>query len=61
MVLTRAMTVDQNMPIVPHTRGAVNGFAWADKGVGYSLVGPAAPDVLHSIADSVRDQVKRGI
>jgi anti-sigma factor RsiW len=61
VVLTRAMTVDQNMPMVPHTRGAVNGFAWADKGVGYSLVGPAAPDVLHSIADSVRDQVKRGI
>ena len=61
VVLTRAMTVDQNMPMVPHTRGAVNGFAWADNGVGYSLVGPAAPDVLHSLADSVRDQVKRGI
>jgi anti-sigma factor RsiW len=61
VVLTRAMTVDQNKPMVPHTSGAVNGFAWADNGVGYSLVGPAAPDVLHSIADSVRDQVKRGI
>jgi len=61
VVLTRAMTVDQNMPMVPHARGAVNGFAWADNGVGYSLVGPAAPDVLHSIADTVRDQVKRGI
>ena len=61
VVLTRAMTVDQNKPMVPHTSGAVNGFAWADNGLGYSLVGPAAPDVLHSIADSVRDQVKRGI
>jgi anti-sigma factor RsiW len=61
VVLTRAMTVDQNKPMVPHTSGAVNGFAWADNGVGYSLVGPAAPEVLHSIADTVRDQVKRGI
>jgi anti-sigma factor RsiW len=61
VVLTRAMTVDQNMPMVAHARGAVNGFAWADNGVGYSLVGPAAPDVLHSIANTVRDQVKRGI
>jgi anti-sigma factor RsiW len=61
VVLTRAMTVDQNKPMVPHSHGAVNGFAWADNGLGYSLVGPAAPDVLHSIADSVRDQVKRGI
>jgi anti-sigma factor RsiW len=61
VVLTRAMTVDQNKPMVPHTGGGVNGFAWADDGLGYSLVGPAAHDVLHSIADSVRDQVKRGI
>jgi anti-sigma factor RsiW len=61
VVLTRAMTVDQNKPMVPHTSGAVNGFAWADNGVVYSLVGPAAPDVLHSVADSMRDQVKRGI
>jgi anti-sigma factor RsiW len=61
VVLTRAMTVDQNKPMVPHTGGGVNGFAWADDGLGYSLVGPAAPDVLHPIADSVRDQVKRGI
>ncbi len=61
VVLTRAMTVDRNMPMVPHVRGAVNGFAWADKGVGYGLVGPAEPDVLHSIADSLRDQVKHGI
>ncbi len=33
---------------------AMNGFAWADKGNGCSLVGLAGTDVLHPLADEVR-------
>ncbi len=35
-------------------RHAMDGFAWADKGIGRSLVGPAGTDVLHPLADEVR-------
>src|SRR5262245_21880323 len=47
VVLTRPMTsADQNAPMTPQSRGDVGGFAWADDGVGYSLVGQAAPESL---------------
>ncbi|MVT70941.1 hypothetical protein GPL21_38495 [Bradyrhizobium pachyrhizi] len=36
------------------SRHAMDGFAWADKGIGRSLVGPAGTDVLHPLADEVR-------
>jgi anti-sigma factor RsiW len=61
VVLTRAMAVDQNMPMAPHSRGAVSSFVWADKGIGYSIVGPEAPDVLQPIASEVRRQVNQGV
>ena len=52
------MEIDQSAPMAPHSRGAVTGFTWADKGMGYSLVGPAAPEILHPLADQVRRQAK---
>lgn len=61
VMLARPMAVDQNAPMAPHARGPVNGFSWAANGLGYSLVGPAAPDLLHPIADEVRRQVSREI
>ena len=40
VVLTRPMSsADQNAPMTPQSQGDVGGFAWADDGVGYSLVG----------------------
>ena len=60
VVVTRAMAVDRNMPMAPHSRGAVNSFAWADKGIGYSIAGPEAPDALQPIASEVRRQVNQG-
>lgn len=61
VMLARPMKADQNAPMTPHEDGAVSGFAWADKGLGYSLVGPTAPETLHPLADEVRRQLARQI
>lgn len=62
VMLARVMQgADQNAPMRPHGSGPINGFAWADQGLGYSLVGPAAPDTLHPIANDVRRQLSRNI
>ncbi|MET0221483.1 MAG: anti-sigma factor [Tardiphaga sp.] len=59
VMLARVMKdVDRNAPMRPHIQGAVSGFAWADDGLGYSLVGPAQADKLHPIADEVRRQMQ---
>jgi anti-sigma factor RsiW len=39
-----------------HSYGTTNGFTWASKGTGFSLVGPVSTDLLHPIADEVRRQ-----
>ncbi|OAF13335.1 hypothetical protein AYJ54_44170 [Bradyrhizobium centrolobii] len=57
VVLIRAMSsADQNAPMTPQSQGDVGGFAWADDGLGYSLMGRAAPESLRPIADEVRRQ-----
>ncbi|MGH6713758.1 MAG: anti-sigma factor family protein [Bradyrhizobium sp.] len=58
VVLTRPMRSDQNAPMAPHAQGNVAGFAWADGGMGYSLVGQAAADALKPIANEVRRQAR---
>lgn len=57
VILTRPMATDHNTPMSPHSEGNLNGYAWADKGLGYSLIGEAASAVLHPIADEVRRQI----
>ncbi|XUM24674.1 anti-sigma factor family protein [Bradyrhizobium oligotrophicum S58] len=61
VMLARRMAVDQNMPMARQTNGTLNGYSWADKGLGFSLVGPASPERLHPLADDVRKQTSRGI
>ncbi len=51
VVLARPMHEDQNAPMAPHSGDGVSGFAWAVDGLGYSLVGPPAPDALKPIAN----------
>lgn len=59
VMLARVMQgADQNAPMTPHGSGAINGFAWADDGLGYSLVGPAQADRLHPVADEIRRQMR---
>ena len=41
----------------PHADGQVSGFAWADRGLGYSLVSAAGVPNLHPLADEIRRQV----
>lgn len=58
VMLARPMKADPALPMSPHTDGALNGFAWADDGLGYSLVGAVAPDRLHPLADELRRQIR---
>jgi anti-sigma factor RsiW len=61
VMVTRAMAANQRTPMSQHEHNAVAGFAWADNGMGYSLVGPLAPEVLHPIANEVRKQIDRDV
>jgi anti-sigma factor RsiW len=57
VMLARPMETEQNTAMSPLAEGAVNGFAWADHGIGYSLVGPSSAEALHPIADEARHQI----
>ncbi|QRM46834.1 anti-sigma factor [Rhizobium sp. BG4] len=57
VMLSRKMLVDQNRPMIESSSGAVNGWSWANDGLGYSLVGSLPSNELHSFADDVRSQV----
>lgn len=58
VVLARPMHEDQHAPMAPHSGNGVSGFAWADDGLGYGLVGPSAPDALKPIANEARKQTR---
>ena len=58
VVLTRPMISDRNAPMAPHVGSDVSGFAWADGGMGYSLVGHVAAESLKPIANEVRRQAR---
>lgn len=49
---------DENAPMAEHREGDVAGYAWADDGMGYSLVGGLDADILHPIADEARRQIR---
>jgi len=57
VMLVRPMALEHDSPMSQHTLGEVTGFAWADKGIGYSLVGRTSADVLHPLADQLRRQI----
>jgi anti-sigma factor RsiW len=58
VILTRPMQTDQNKPMAPLSGDSVSGFAWADDGLGYGLVGQATPEQLKPIADDARRQMR---
>lgn len=60
VMLSRQMAVDRQTPMELHSRGTVASFTWADRGIGYSVVGPLPANVLHPIADDVRRQTGYG-
>ncbi len=63
VVLARMMEFDRDTPMAEYTQGAVAGFAWADRGIGYSLVGPATATTarLHALADEIRRQFGQSV
>jgi anti-sigma factor RsiW len=59
VVLTRPMNgTDEDAPMTPQAKGDVAGFAWADSGIGYSLVGQAPAESLRAVANEVRKQAR---
>jgi anti-sigma factor RsiW len=58
VMLARPMAADQNQPMSPLERDAINGFGWADDGLGYSVVGGIKPQTLRPIANEMRRQLK---
>src|SRR5262249_21905255 len=59
VVLARAMSgADQNAPMIPQSQGYVRGFAWADDGLGYILMGHAAPESVRSMPNEARKQFR---
>ncbi|HTH94301.1 MAG TPA: anti-sigma factor [Rhodocyclaceae bacterium] len=57
-VMVRKMTVQPDTPTMQRNEGPFDGYSWADKGLGYSLVGNDRPASLHSLADEVRRQAR---
>ena len=57
-VMVRPMAADREAPMMEQSVGPVGGFTWAQRGLGYSVVGTEAPDLLHPVADEVRRQVR---
>ena len=55
-MMVRPMAIDKDTRMSEHSYGTTNGFTWASKGTGFSLVGPVSTDLLHPIADEVRRQ-----
>lgn len=55
-MMVRPMAADREAPMMKQSAGAVGGFTWAQRGLGYSVVGTEDLDLLHPIADEVRRQ-----
>jgi anti-sigma factor RsiW len=58
VVLMRPMSTDQSAPMTPESRDDVSGFTWAERGMGYSLVGRRGAEALRPIANEVRRQTR---
>jgi anti-sigma factor RsiW len=57
-MLMRPMEIEGDTPMSEHRSGDVSGLAWADQGLGYTLVGDRPADALHALADEARRQIR---
>ena len=53
---SRTMEADRNAPMTDYSEGSLTSVAWADNGIGYSLIGPMSAELLRPIANEVRRQ-----
>jgi len=59
-ILMRPMAIDQNAPMARHTESGIEGYTWADDGMGYGLVGgPESAAQLHPVANEARRQLRQ--
>jgi len=62
VMLARSMqNTASSSPMQPLSVDDVQGFVWADGGLGYSLVGSIDAQALHPLADEVRRQIQQGV
>ncbi|MER2268100.1 anti-sigma factor family protein [Methylobacterium oxalidis] len=54
VMLVRSLEGTGDVPMVDHIYGSIAGCAWAQKGLGYSLVAAAEPEVLHPLVREIR-------
>jgi len=59
VVLVRPMAIEKDTPMAQNANGRVSGITWAQNGIGYSLVGAAAPESLHPLANEIRRQTSK--
>jgi anti-sigma factor RsiW len=61
VMLMRPMAQPGDAPMRAHNSEASNGYAWAQDGLGYSLVGAADPTILHPLANEIRRATAKAI
>jgi anti-sigma factor RsiW len=62
VMLVRPMEKDKNTSTMRQSsEGPMTGFTWARDGVGYSVVGATSADILHPIANEIRQQTDLNI
>jgi anti-sigma factor RsiW len=54
VMLMRPMAESGDAPMREHRSGTATGYAWAQNGLGYGLVGAGEPGVLHPLANAIR-------
>ncbi|MBM7852345.1 anti-sigma factor RsiW [Methylopila capsulata] len=59
VMLMRRMASSGDAPMSEHEMGRIGGVAWARAGMGYSLVGDAAPKDIYPLADVIRAQTAK--
>jgi anti-sigma factor RsiW len=60
VLISRDMDIDRNMPMSRHPRDGLEGVAWSNQGVGYTLVGQSSSEI-RPLADEVRRQVSTSL
>ena len=60
-VMMRPMTIERDTPTMQRNDGPYGGWSWADKGLGYSIVGNGRGADLHPLADEVRSQARASL
>ena len=56
-MMVRPMAQMGDSPMAAHNVPGLSGYAWADQGLGYSVIGPNTVTDIHPVADEVRRHI----